>query len=95
MINKLIHIKTQHANKDVRERADQALSAVFHQVGAVAKVVWQSCIGSHALAFAFAVSVTHTWSETACQACSQKAGAANSLLIDCFCPLTVSSPLTE
>ena len=33
IINKLTSIKTQHANKDVRERADQALSAVFHQVG--------------------------------------------------------------
>ena len=32
IINRLIHMKTQHANKDVRERADQALSAVFHQV---------------------------------------------------------------
>lgn len=32
IINKLISIKTQHANKDVRERADQALSAVFHEL---------------------------------------------------------------
>lgn len=34
IINRLIHMKTQHANKDVRERSDQALSAVFHQVAA-------------------------------------------------------------
>ncbi|KAA6425865.1 MAG: hypothetical protein FRX49_04240 [Trebouxia sp. A1-2] len=31
IINRLIHMKTQHANKDVRDRSDQALSAVFHQ----------------------------------------------------------------
>ena len=31
VINKLISMKTQHSNKDVRDRADQALAAIFHQ----------------------------------------------------------------
>ena len=34
LINRLLQLKTQHANKDVRDKADQALSAVFHQVRA-------------------------------------------------------------
>ena len=67
IINKLIHIKTQHANKDVRERADLALSAVFHQVFATTmasedrliylcfRIIWQC----HVLCYMAAVA---SWS---------------------------------
>ena len=47
IINRLIHMKTQHANKDVRERSDQALSAVFHQVApSYPELCFQVCMNS-------------------------------------------------